>query len=194
MGELLKRVQSTGLPVTLCVRGRTRRSRRRRTLPRPPTSPSAGAAPGPPPDHSSLARATTTVASGRLVVALYAAVDMRELVPIQTSIGRPRWVPFEVVPWPTVMPWGLVGKITDRGQFRTAYRLPPTPPPAPSPHRCRGGRAARRLRPVSGRAGLLREPGQARRLVPPDVTCRAAGRVVSRRDPRPRKVVRPDPT
>jgi hypothetical protein len=62
------------------------------------------------------------VASGRLVVALYAAVDMRELVPVQTSIGRPRWVPFEVVPWPTVMPWGLVGKVTDRGQFRTAYR------------------------------------------------------------------------
>jgi len=62
------------------------------------------------------------VAPGRLVVARYAAVDPRHMVPVQTSIGRPQWAPFEVVPWPAVMPWGMVGKYSDRGEFRRAYR------------------------------------------------------------------------
>lgn len=29
---------------------------------------------------------------------------------------------FEVVSWPAVMPWGLVGKFEDRAEFRRAYR------------------------------------------------------------------------
>jgi hypothetical protein len=62
------------------------------------------------------------VAPGRLVVVRYAAVNPHELVPIQTSIGRPRWARFEVVPWPAVAPWGLVGKYEDRTGFRRAYR------------------------------------------------------------------------
>jgi hypothetical protein len=62
------------------------------------------------------------VASGRLVVARYAAVDPDRMVPVQTSIGRPRWAGFEVVAWGTVAPWGMVGKFTDRAEFRRAYR------------------------------------------------------------------------
>ena len=65
------------------------------------------------------------MAPGRLVVARYAAVNPTELVPVQTSIGRPRWVSFEVVPWSAVAPWGLVGKFEDRAEFRRAYQRRP---------------------------------------------------------------------
>jgi hypothetical protein len=56
-----------------------------------------------------------------LVTARYAAVDPRVWVPVQTSIGRPGWIGFELVEWPTVYPWGLVGEM-DPGLFRRKYR------------------------------------------------------------------------
>jgi hypothetical protein len=64
----------------------------------------------------------TLVAPGRLVVARYAAVDPARMVPVQTSIGRPRWVGFDVIAWPAVMPWGLFGRDLEPEEFRRAYR------------------------------------------------------------------------
>jgi hypothetical protein len=66
--------------------------------------------------------ATTLVVPGRLVVARYGAVDPARMVPVQTSIGRPKWVGFEVIAWGAVAPWGMVGKFTDPSEFRRAYR------------------------------------------------------------------------
>ncbi len=42
-------------------------------------------------------------------------------MPIQTSIGRPRFIAYEVEPWPAVMPWGLLGE-EDLQAFRRRYR------------------------------------------------------------------------
>jgi uncharacterized protein YeaO (DUF488 family) len=43
------------------------------------------------------------------------------MVPVQTSIGRPRWIAYEVEPWPAVMPWGLLDE-QDPAVFRRRYR------------------------------------------------------------------------
>jgi len=43
------------------------------------------------------------------------------MVPIQTSIGRPGWVSFELVAWEAVMPWGLLEE-RDPEVFRRRYR------------------------------------------------------------------------
>jgi hypothetical protein len=43
------------------------------------------------------------------------------MVRVQTSIGRPRWIAYEVEPWPAVMPWGLLGE-EDPEVFRRWYR------------------------------------------------------------------------
>jgi hypothetical protein len=44
------------------------------------------------------------------------------MVPIQTSVGRPRWANFDVVAWPVVMPWGLVNAGLDQADFTRKYR------------------------------------------------------------------------
>lgn len=43
------------------------------------------------------------------------------MVPVQTSIGRPRFVAYEVEPWPAVMPWGLLD-LSEPDEFRRRYR------------------------------------------------------------------------
>jgi hypothetical protein len=53
--------------------------------------------------------------------ARYTVVDPSRMVPVQTSIGRPGWLTFELVEWRTVAPFGLLGE-TDREVFRRKYR------------------------------------------------------------------------
>ncbi len=43
------------------------------------------------------------------------------MVPVQTSLSRPRSISYEVEPWPAVMPWGLLD-VTDPDVFRRKYR------------------------------------------------------------------------
>jgi uncharacterized protein YeaO (DUF488 family) len=43
------------------------------------------------------------------------------MVPIPTSISQPRFISYEVEPWPAVMPWGLLD-VTDPDVFRRKYR------------------------------------------------------------------------
>jgi hypothetical protein len=62
------------------------------------------------------------VAPCRLVVARYGVVDPARMVPLQNSIGRPKWASYEIVAWPAVMPWGLFGAGLDPEDFRRAYR------------------------------------------------------------------------
>ena len=56
-----------------------------------------------------------------LYTASYATADPDRGVPVQTSIGAPRFVSYPVVKWETVAPWGLVD-LTDEALFRTRYR------------------------------------------------------------------------
>jgi hypothetical protein len=44
------------------------------------------------------------------------------MVPVQTSIGRPKFVNYEVVAWPVVAPWGLFGRGLSPEDFAVAYR------------------------------------------------------------------------
>jgi hypothetical protein len=56
-----------------------------------------------------------------LLTARYAVVDPARMVPIQTSIGRPGWLTFELVAWRSVAPFGLLEE-TDHEVFRRKYR------------------------------------------------------------------------
>jgi uncharacterized protein DUF488 len=56
-----------------------------------------------------------------LVTVRYAVVDPSRMVPVQTSIGRPGWVSFELVELRTVMPWGVLGE-SNPETFRRRYR------------------------------------------------------------------------
>jgi hypothetical protein len=56
-----------------------------------------------------------------LWTARYGAIDPSIGVPVQTSIGTPRWVGYGLHRWDTVMPWGLLGE-HDQEVFTRAYR------------------------------------------------------------------------
>ena len=56
-----------------------------------------------------------------LYTASYRTVDPHRGVPIQTSIGAPRFVGYAVLKWEVVMPFGLVD-LTDEAEFRRRYR------------------------------------------------------------------------
>jgi hypothetical protein len=59
--------------------------------------------------------------AGRLWTARYADLDPRRAVPVQTSLSAPRWAGYAVVPWPAVMPFGLID-VKDQALFRRRYR------------------------------------------------------------------------
>jgi hypothetical protein len=63
------------------------------------------------------------VAPGRatLWTARYAAADPRAAIPVQTSVGAPRWVGYDLVQWDAVKPWGLLD-VHDPEEFTRRYR------------------------------------------------------------------------
>jgi hypothetical protein len=51
----------------------------------------------------------------------YHAIDPAQVIPVQTSIGSPKWVGYDLLQWDTVKPWGLL-EVHDPEEFRRRYR------------------------------------------------------------------------